>query len=57
MTNIKEMWTRLQDRLREQAQLRQTVKELSKLSDYQLRDMGISRSMIYEVAQRGSDRG
>lgn len=51
MLNIKEMWERLQDRLHEQIQYRQTVNELSKLTDYQLHDMGIGRGDIYDIAR------
>ena len=34
----------------EQVRYRRTIAELSSLSDYELRDIGISRSEIYEVA-------
>lgn len=51
MVNLKEMWARLQERLAEERQARLTIKELSKLTDYQLRDLGLSRSMIGSVAR------
>lgn len=56
MSSIKEMWARLQERLEEDRKVRQTIKELSKLTDYQLRDMGISRGDIYSLAS-GAYRG
>jgi uncharacterized protein YjiS (DUF1127 family) len=56
MINLKEMWARLQERLAEERQARKTINELSKLTDYQLRDMGIHRSMIVAVA-RGEYHG
>ena len=34
----------------EQVRYRRTIEELRSLSDYELRDIGISRSEIYEVA-------
>jgi uncharacterized protein YjiS (DUF1127 family) len=34
----------------EQVRYRRTIAELRSLSDYELRDIGISRSEIYEVA-------
>ena len=34
----------------QRAQYKNTVKELSKLSDYELRDIGISRGMIHSIA-------
>ena len=55
MINIKEMWARLQERLAEDRQARKTIQELSKLTDYQLRDMGISRSDIYTLARGGQN--
>ena len=56
MINLKEMWARLQERLAEERRARQTINELSKLTDYQLRDMGINRGMIASVA-RGEHYG
>lgn len=55
MINLKEMWVRLQERLAEDRQARKTIQELSKLTDYQLRDMGISRSDIYTLARGGQN--
>ena len=37
--------------LNRQARMRQTVRELSALSDKDLADIGIHRSMIYDVAK------
>jgi uncharacterized protein YjiS (DUF1127 family) len=34
----------------EQVRYRRTIEELRSLSDYELRDIGISRSEIYEIA-------
>ena len=34
----------------EQVRYRRTIAELRSLSDYELRDIGISRSEIYEIA-------
>ena len=34
----------------EQVRYRRTIEELRTLSDYELRDIGISRSEIYEIA-------
>ena len=34
----------------EQVRYRRTIEELRSLSDYELRDIGISRGNIYEVA-------
>ena len=56
MINLKEMWARLQERLAEERRARKTIEELSSLSDLQLRDMGIHRSMIHAVA-RGEYHG
>lgn len=56
MKSIKEMWERLQEQLQERQKINRTVQELSKLSDYQLRDMGLHRSMINAVA-RGEYHG
>lgn len=51
MTSIKEMWERLQERLAENKQIRQSIDELSKLSDNELHDLGLHRSMINSVAK------
>lgn len=56
MFRIKALWARLQERLAEERRARNTINELSKLTDYQLRDMGINRSMISSVA-RGDYHG
>ena len=56
MINLKEMRARLQERLAEDKRARRTINELSKLTDYQLRDMGIHRSMIPAIA-RGEYHG
>lgn len=56
MSRLKEMWERLQERLAEDRRARQTINELSKLSDLQLRDMGITRCDIYALATE-SKRG
>jgi uncharacterized protein YjiS (DUF1127 family) len=56
MINLKEMWERLQERLAEERRARETINELSKLTDYQLRDMGLNRGMIASVA-RGEYHG
>ena len=37
--------------LKRQAKMRQTVRELSALSDKELADIGIHRSMIYDVVR------
>ena len=34
----------------EQVRYRRTIEELRSLSDYELRDIGISRSEIYEIS-------
>lgn len=56
MKTLKEMWARLQERLAEERRARNTINELSKLTDYQLRDMGLNRGMISSVA-RGEYHG
>jgi uncharacterized protein YjiS (DUF1127 family) len=56
MIKLKEMWARLQERLAEERRARNTINELSKLTDYQLRDMGLNRGMIASVA-RGEYHG
>lgn len=37
-------------RAKQKAQYKNTVRELSQLTDYELRDIGISRGMIHSVA-------
>jgi uncharacterized protein YjiS (DUF1127 family) len=51
MTTIKEMWARLQEQLEHQAKVQKTVKELSKLSNKELQDIGLNRCDIYRVAE------
>ena len=48
MIKLKNKLTRWLDR---QARMRQTVRELSALTDKDLADIGIHRSMIYDVAR------
>lgn len=56
MSKIKEMWERLQEQLAEQRKVQKTLDELSRLSDKELRDLGISRSDIWSLAT-GAYRG
>jgi uncharacterized protein YjiS (DUF1127 family) len=51
MTTIKKMWLRLQEQLAEQKKVQKTIKELSKLSDKELHDIGINRGVIRSVAE------
>jgi len=48
MTSIGKKVTRW---LKRQAKMRQTVRELNALTDKDLADIGIHRSMIYDVAR------
>ena len=51
MTKIKEMWARLQEQLEHHAKVQRTIKELSKLSNKELHDIGLSRCDIYRIAE------
>lgn len=46
--------TSLNQKLKDDADFRVTVKELSRLSDRELRDIGLSRSDIYTIARGDS---
>ena len=50
MTTIKEMWERLQERLRQQACAKRTKRELNQLTDKELHDLGITRYDIPRIA-------
>jgi uncharacterized protein YjiS (DUF1127 family) len=54
--NISSWFKRLTDALEHRAQVRNTIKELNKLSDYELHDIGLHRSMINYIAEGGSIR-
>lgn len=41
------------DAISEYFTIKRTVRELSRLSDHELRDIGLDRSMIFEVAKSG----
>lgn len=45
----------LNTKLQHRRQVRQTINELSRLSDYELNDMGIARGDIYSIAHGTSD--
>ena len=45
------MWDRLQEKLAEQRKMNQTIKELSKLNDKELHDLGIGRCDIHRIAK------
>lgn len=53
MSKLKDMWERLQEQLAESRKIQKTVNELSKLSNKELHDIGISRSDIYRIAAGG----
>jgi uncharacterized protein YjiS (DUF1127 family) len=51
MSKLKDMWERLQEQLAESRKIQQTIKELSKLSDKELHDIGIGRCDIHRIAE------
>ena len=48
--SLAEWFRNLQENLRRARLARQTIKELSALSDYELNDIGIARGEIYSIA-------
>lgn len=46
------MFTTLKKAIKQHAQRRQTINELSRLTDRELNDLGISRCDIYAIASR-----
>jgi uncharacterized protein YjiS (DUF1127 family) len=51
MKHIREMWSRLQERSTERKKVQKTIKELSRLTDKELHDIGINRGLIRSVAE------
>lgn len=54
-TRMREIYTDLQDRAAARRVYRQTVHELSELSDRELADLGIARSNISSVAREHAE--
>lgn len=48
--SVAEWFKRLNASIVHRAQVNNTIKELNRLSDYELRDIGIHRSQIYSIA-------
>jgi uncharacterized protein YjiS (DUF1127 family) len=48
--SVAEWFKRLNASIERRSQARRTINELSRLSDYQLRDMGLTRGDIYSIA-------
>jgi uncharacterized protein YjiS (DUF1127 family) len=55
LTNIAEWLKNIDAKLRKARLAKQTIKELSRLSDRELNDMGIARGEIYSIAHGISD--
>jgi len=49
MSKLKDMWDRLQERLAEDRKAQKAYKELSRLTDKELHDIGIARGEIWRV--------
>ena len=49
-SGISDFFKAKMDRARSKAAARRTYKELNKLSDYELRDLGITRDDIYAIS-------
>jgi len=54
--SVAEWFKRLQASIAREKLARQTIKELSRLSDRELNDMGLSRGNIYSVAYEHEER-
>ena len=50
LTGLASWFKKLDAKLTHQSKVRSTIKELSKLSDAELRDIGITRGDIYSIA-------
>ena len=50
--SVAEWFKKLQQNYKNARLANQTIKELSRLSDHELRDLGIARGEIYELAWR-----
>ena len=50
LTGLASWFKKLDAKLTHQSKVRATIKELSKLSDAELRDIGITRGDIYSIA-------
>ena len=50
LTGLAGWFKRLEAKLTHQSKVRQTIKELSRLSNAELRDIGITRGDIYAIA-------
>ena len=48
--SLADWFKRLVEKLERQSKVRSTIKELSALTDHELRDIGISRGDIYSIA-------
>jgi len=48
--SVAEWFKRLNATLVHRAKVKNTIKELNRLSDYELQDIGIHRSQIYSIA-------
>jgi uncharacterized protein YjiS (DUF1127 family) len=48
--SLAEWFKKLQENMKREKLARQTIKELSRLSDHELNDLGIARGEIYSVA-------
>jgi len=50
LRSVAEWFKRLNASIAHRAKVKNTIKELSRLSDYELQDIGIHRSQIYSIA-------
>lgn len=48
---LRHLWSSFRQKIQQRQQFKQTVRELSRLSDYELADLGIHRSEIPRVAR------
>jgi uncharacterized protein YjiS (DUF1127 family) len=51
MNRLIEMMERVKEQIAEYRKIQKTVEQLSKLTDKELRDIGIGRNDIYEIAR------
>ena len=54
--SVAEWFKRLNASMARERLARQTIKELSRLSDYELNDLGIARGEIYSIAYELEER-